>query len=805
MASPRQFGRDSVVGWLEDLVSKGEGGDVPPTPEKVEKYEVEARIGAGGMGEVLLVYDRDLKRQVAMKVLLEGGPADADAKRAFLAEAQTTSQLEHPGIPPVHDTGITADGAIFFTMKLVRGRTLREVLKDLLLGVREVRREYTLHRLITILERVSEAVHFAHEKGIIHRDLKPENVMLGGFGEVLVIDWGIAKKVAEPADETDADWLVRTDGEAGQTTEQGLLKGTPAYMSPEQAAGRNAEIDRPTDVYQLGCILYEILTLHRAFEGTGYALMAKVTTGEFVPVTERNPRRPVPQPLAALCRAAMARSPSARPATAREFGAGLRAWLDGSSDRDRRHREAESLVAQGKAAISHYRTLVEESAEARKHAEDLALEYRPWDSVETKAPLLAARRRLLDLTEQASLAFAEAVRLLDGALVEEEENAAARAALGDLWRGRLESAEERGDQGETAFALAMMRRCGGEQFDQVLKGTGRVEIMSSPIGAEVRLSRIEDRDGILVPAEPVLVGTTPLDPRDLPMGPWLATLALPGFAEARYPVHVRRGRAWNGQVRLRTAAEIGDGFVFVPAGPFRYGDGSTARTVTLPDFAIQRLPVTFGDYAEFLSALEQHSGPGAAAQRVPGTKGDGAFMERGPGGEWRVVPGFIEGAARDRMRAESGEDFERRLPVLGVSWVDATAYCEWKSRVTGREWRLPTEEEFEKAARGVDGRRYPWGALEDATLGKCRDSRDEPPQPEPVGEFPHAVSIYGMADAAGSAYTWTDSWWNSEKRTRVLRGGAWSSVIANLRCSYRLDYDPTLRLAATGFRCARTL
>jgi serine/threonine-protein kinase len=147
-----------------------------------------------------------------------------------------------------------------------------------------------------------------------------------------------------------------------------------------------------------------------------------------------------------------------------------------------------------------------------------------------------------------------------------------------------------------------------------------------------------------------------------------------------------------------------------------------------------------------------------------------------------------------------------RIPVLGVSWEDATEYCRWKTRTTGKEWRLPTEQEREKAARGVDGRRFPWGDIEDATLGKCRDSREERSQPEPVGSFPTSRSVYGMEDAAGNLWDWTDSWFRDEKEgTRVARGGSWAVTPIYLRCAGRFSLVPSFRGPSIGFRCARGL
>ena len=160
---------------------------------------------------------------------------------------------------------------------------------------------------------------------------------------------------------------------------------------------------------------------------------------------------------------------------------------------------------------------------------------------------------------------------------------------------------------------------------------------------------------------------------------------------------------------------------------------------------------------------------------------------------------------RELYRERHGEGFNLRVAVLGVSWDDGVAHCEWKTKTTGQHWRLPTEEEREKAARGVDGRRFTWGDLEDASLGKCRDSRPEDAQPEPVGAFPTAESVYGMGDAAGGVWDWTDSWEDEHRSSRVLRGGSWSTPLAGMRAVCRVAYFPRERSTNAGFRCARGL
>jgi serine/threonine-protein kinase len=288
------------------------------------------------------------------------------------------------------------------------------------------------------------------------------------------------------------------------------------------------------------------------------------------------------------------------------------------------------------------------------------------------------------------------------------------------------------------------------------------------------------------------------------MGSYLCVLHKAGFRDVRYPVQITRNRSWTGHVKMRTDEEIGEGFVYVPGGPFVYGEGKETRTMELPDFAIARYPVTFGEYGEYLAAMEVENGIEATKPLIPGTSGDGPYMERGEDGVYRPLPNIVEGTARERCLREHGPDFELRLPVAGVSWHDAAAYCAWKTRATGLEHRLPTEEEREKAARGVDGRRFPWGEREDAGLGKCESSRpNERSQPESVGTFATAESVYGMGDAAGNSWDWTDSWYDSGRSLRALRGGSWSSRPIFLRCALRFRDSPDVRSTINGFRFAR--
>src|SRR5207248_7961699 len=198
------------------------------------RYEIGEQIGEGGMGAVYLAHDRELNRDVALKVLRAPIPTD-DERMRILREARILASLEHPGIVPVHDVGALPDGRLFYVMKRVRGERLDDF----------ARNERSRSELLRLFLQVCDAVAFAHAAGVIHRDLKPQNIMLGAFGEVLVLDWGLAKQIGE---QTPAQPMQDSAGEIPADTGHGTVLGTPGFMAPEQARGDVALIDERSDV-----------------------------------------------------------------------------------------------------------------------------------------------------------------------------------------------------------------------------------------------------------------------------------------------------------------------------------------------------------------------------------------------------------------------------------------------------------------------------------------------------------------------------------------------------------------------------
>jgi len=265
------------------------------------RYRVIDLIGRGGMGAVYLAEDRELDRQVAVKVLSVAGPV-GDLHERLRQEARILGRLEHPGIVPVHDVGTLADGRLYYVMKRVRGTRLDE----------HVRAERPLTERLRIFERICETVAFAHAHGVVHRDLKPENVMVGEFGEVLVLDWGVAKVIGA-ASGPEVRTLGRPAGDRGPDTGHGTVLGTPGYMAPEQARGEANSVDERADVFALGAIL-------------GFLLTRNPPRGA---PAEAGSVTPVPRPLRAVREKAQAEDPAGRYQSVQALAADVARFRDG--------------------------------------------------------------------------------------------------------------------------------------------------------------------------------------------------------------------------------------------------------------------------------------------------------------------------------------------------------------------------------------------------------------------------------------------------------------------------------------------
>lgn len=279
-----------------------------------DRYSELEKLGEGGMGEVLKARDIGLEREVAIK--RPRGGADEESLRRFLREARATGALEHPNIPPIYEMGKDEQGQPYFALKLIRGQSLAQLIERLRAGEPELHEQFPFQRRLRLFVKVCEAVAYAHDKGFVHRDIKPENIMVGEFGEVFLVDWGLVKE----------DSPERGPGE----TVEGQFAGTPMYAAPEQITGQSQ--GPSCDVYGLGATLYEWLSLETPFpKGNVRLLLADVLTKEpkdpvffYHPVQGR-----IPVEMTRLVRKAMAKEPARRYASVRELLEAAQGLLDG--------------------------------------------------------------------------------------------------------------------------------------------------------------------------------------------------------------------------------------------------------------------------------------------------------------------------------------------------------------------------------------------------------------------------------------------------------------------------------------------
>ncbi|MBX2799917.1 MAG: protein kinase [Myxococcales bacterium] len=780
----------------------------PPAVDRIsERYEDLGLLGEGGFAEVRRVRDHQLNRSLAMKVLhadLLGTPA---AVRRFLDEAQATAQLQHPNIVPVHDLGTLPDGRPWFTMKEIRGEALTAVL-----GRAHAEGSVGLHRLLEVFLAVCRAVAHAHERGVIHRDLKPQNVMVGPLGEVYVVDWGLAKVVGPRAEQTEA----------------GGVSGTPAYMSPEQARGER--VDERSDVYALGAVLYQILVGRPPYTGVSAAAVLKqVVAGPPVQPSEAHTAEELlPPALVSACERAMQRQAAERFASAGELARDVQDWLDGARRRE-----------QAMALLSTALRQAPRAEEARARAQALRVDgarlldgIEPWAGEAAKVPGWTKQDQAERADREAELIALEVDQGIHAALRVAPDLQDAHVALIARTRDAHRRAEDAGDAGAAERAAVLLdghvralplhhpERAACAVY---LRGHGALTLVTDPPGARVRIAPYVSEHRRLVRGPERDLGTTPLERVELPMGSYLCTIEAPGRQAVRYPVHIRRLAHWDGTppgaseptpIWLPPEGWLQADEVYVPAGWFTAGLdpngllGLQHRALWCHSMVVQRFVVTNQQFADFLSDLCTRGEEATALRWVPRDRptqpGElGAmFFDRDDQGRF-VVPG-----------GQRPHDWKPEYPATYVSWHAARAYLAWLAQRTGRPWRLPGRLEWQKMARGVDGRPFPFGHHWDPAWCNTRSSHpDGFPQPTPVDSFPLDVSPYGVRGVGGNVRDWCADREGVIADDRVVvpdfaehwsasaSGGTWlGKGVDNYEIDTNLILDRTLAHSSVGFR-----
>ncbi|MBI2392552.1 MAG: SUMF1/EgtB/PvdO family nonheme iron enzyme [Deltaproteobacteria bacterium] len=758
----------------------------PPTERRLVPGVL---LGAGGMGEVYRVRDHALHRVLAMKVLQPDQTAPGVMRERFIEEAQVTAQLAHPGIPPVHEIGELDDGRPYFTMKEVPGVTLAQVIdeahRDPLGAAR-----WSEQRLLEIFHKVCEAVGYAHARGVAHCDLKPHNVMVGAFGEVLVMDWGVARLVEPSGAAPTGGPPVMTGGLA---TMDPIVAGTPAYMAPEHATGQFDKIGPRADVYALGVMLYEMLAGERPYKGTPREMVDQAKAGNVPPLPHRAGSA-ADDALFAIITRAMTPDPTVRYADAKPMAEDLARWREGAVRREK----ALATLRQAQAMVPAIEPLFDHAAELRDLALGELARLGPDASVEAKEPIWAQQDRAAELARDALLRSVEVEQLLFNALAYVPDFREAKALITELRFHRHRDAERRRAWDEAARHELVMRKHDTGAYLDYLEGRAPLTIDTEP-RCLVRLHRLVRRARRLVPEYVRDLGQTPLLSVALPIGSYLLELVAPDRPPVFYPIVLRRRGGWTGvrpgdggpfRVRIPAAGSLSAGEILVADGCCEVGGDENApgghrrERVWVDGFVVREHPVTFAELSAFLAERD-----GAPFRRMVFRDGSNVWRP-----DW---------------------------PAVGVSWEAARAYAAWLAKTTGRPWRLPTEIEWEKAARGVDGRLYSWGDFTDPSFCHSRTIERSPRSPTSIHAFPLDASPYGVRGVGGNVRDWcVDAAGNelSERNAiavppplhpgaieRVVRGGSWRQSPDAARVAARSSLVASHGYPDVGFRLVRSL
>jgi serine/threonine-protein kinase len=485
----------------------------------------------------------------------------------------------------------------------------------------------------------------------------------------------------------------------------------------------------------------------------------------------------------------------------RELADAIEEWIEGSKQKERMRIEADRNADSGDELAERYHEFVESRPEKLTVFRALRADVAPWAQPDEKQDLWDAEDivRVTDALQVRT--FHSAVSAYERALDAVPNHTRARRGLARLYFSELQRARHAGDPLDEIAYEQLLREVDDGTFVRELQRDGVLELAMGPHAGTVMLGKLVETERRVVGGASESVAEKSFARRSLPAGQYVVTATIgEGPAQVAWPVNIEPGSLVRIDVSPPVAGSLDENEVFIPGGPARLGgdplsaESDEVFVVDLPAFILQRFPVTFREWFAFLDDLRRTE-PALVDQHIP-----------------RTAPGLPTWEHREgRWRAETelptGSEDPLAVPVFGISAESAEAYAKWLGARDGKAWRLPVENEWEKAARGTDGRVFPWGSQFDATFCKMRDSRQGLPVAEPVGAFPSDVSPYGVRDLAGGVADWCipDHRRTAPREPRevVSRGGAWCDWAIDCRLTSRRRYLAVEHSARVGVRLAR--
>jgi serine/threonine protein kinase/formylglycine-generating enzyme required for sulfatase activity len=725
----------------------------------VGHYEILRTLGEGGMGVVYLGRDNKLDRLVAIKVLNTRYGRHEDNVRRFVREAKAASALNHPNILTIHEVG-DFEGSHFIVSEYIDGRTLRDIIKTEKLDVGTI---------VNLVGQIASALAAAHKARIVHRDLKPENVIVRDDGYVKVLDFGLAKLVAE----SESSALTKKISQRDNSTASGIILGTTSYMSPEQAKGER--VDQRTDIFSLGVVLYEMISGRRPFEGNSTAeSLANLINKEPEPLETG-----VPEELRAVIDRMLRKGREERYQTIHEFITDLKVLKAGV--------DPEFAFDRWQPSNSHNPTAVlpqTTGEEARSTAETSAIYavwHKRWRVELVIVMLLAIAGSGFWLWNRSNLNWARA----QVPRIEEFAKAGRNFEAFDL-------ASQVQDYIPADPTLAALM--------PTISDT--LSVKSEPAGAQVYLKRYQP-DEKEATTERHLIGVTPISGLRIPRGAQIVYIEKDGYAPVQTITSTRVLKFATNMTYTLPPAEISrqliaadavpEGMVFVQGGEYRLASSSrpTDDKITLADYFIDKYEVSNKDYKQFVSA------GGYARQeywKIPVVR-DGRELS------WQeTMAVFHDRTSLPGPREWSNQNFpdgKADHPVTGITWYEAAAYAEFRGK------KLPTVFQWEKAARNGAHQdaalKMPWGDQYPGDSFRYR-ANFENAGTVPVDSEEFGMSEFGAFNMAGNVSEWVS---NQGTDGYFATGGAWGEPPYTF--SYFGVYPALFESSKRGFRCARVM
>jgi serine/threonine protein kinase/formylglycine-generating enzyme required for sulfatase activity/predicted esterase len=707
----------------------------PQTPEAVAEafhYRVLKTLGQGGGGVAYLAEDVRLRRTVVLKFLAYELASDARARQRFLREARLASSLDHPNVCAIHEINETGEFS-FIVMQYAEGQTLKQLINN---------RPLDLEVAFPIALQIADALQTAHERGIIHRDIKPGNVVVNDNGRVKVLDFGLAKSIAQETSDA--------NGETVDITQQGAVLGTPAYMSPEQAQGHRA--DPRSDIFSFGILLYEMLSGRKPFEGRSQPeTMNAVINTPHTPVHSLN--QEMPAELSAIIDRALAKEPAERYQSVREMQEALRALLTQSDPLRDSFNTPSRIVAPyiGTGSLSGFGRFRQGWMRATA-----------TPSGRRKLALMSLALLLVIIT--ATLLYRRSVNLnwAKNAVLRIERLAAER---------RYFEAYELARQ--TQYYLPDDPTLG--RLLPIISDT--LTVTTEPEGARVFLKRFAADAAAKDAVERQYIGTTPIKDLRVGRGEYILAAEKEGFAAAERTISnvlsltgnllVPPDEPSDFHIKLVEADLVPARMVFVPSGEYRLASRTRATDQKVPveDFFIDKYEVTNREYKEFI----------VAGGYYKSEYWKYAFVKDGKPVAWEVAMNeFRDRTGLQGPRNWTGQNFpegKAEHPVTDITWYEAAAYAAFRGK------QLPTIFQWEKAARNglftyYSGYVLPWGAVE---FGKSVDGHANfnSNGTTSVDSFAFGMSPFGCYQMAGNVSEWC---LNPHSEGFATAGGSWGDL-----------------------------